>query len=145
MYFHLLLLHPLLFSHLQSFISNSEVMMVLYYHSLHDTGNWWDPLYIFRLLGQILLRLFMSSVSLLVILHQFIMQHYFVCFVIFEVPSLDHCCTVMIRLFLYELILTLDRPMVRTHATPPQVFVFFWVSLSFLGVAVSGCCVSVQH
>ena len=67
----------------------------------------------------------MSSVSLLVLPHQFIMRHYFVCFVISEAASLDHCYTVLIRLFLYELILMLDGPMIRTHATPPHSFVFF--------------------
>jgi len=87
------------------------------------------------LLDQIFLKLFMSSVSLLVLPHQFIMRHYFVCFVISEAASLDHCYTVLIRLFLYELILMLDGPMIRTHATPPHAFVFFWVPLSFLGIA----------
>ena len=108
--------------------------MILYYRSLHGIKNWWDPLYIFLLLDQIFLRLFMSSVSLLVLFHLFIMRHYFMCFVIFKAPSLDHCCTVLILPFLYELILTLDRLMIRTHASPPQASVFFWVPLSFLGV-----------
>ena len=93
--------------------------------SLHDTENWWDLLYSFLLFDQIFLRMFMSSVSLSVLPHQFIMRHYFVCFVIFETPSLDHCCIVLIRLFLCELILTLDGPMIRTHAAPPHVFAFF--------------------
>ena len=124
--------NPLLFPHLWSFISNSDAMMLLHYCSLHCTGNWWDFFYIFLLLDQIFFWLFISSVSLLVLLHQFIMPHYFVCFVIFEASSLDHCCTVLIRLFLYELILMLDGSMFRTHAAPPQTFAFFWVPLSFL-------------
>ena len=44
-------------------------------------------------------------------------------------------CTVLIRLFLYELILTLNEPMIHTHVAPPQASIFFWVPLSFLGVA----------
>ena len=128
----LLFLHPLLFSHLWSFISNSDMMMVLYYRSLHDTKNWWDLLYIFLLLDQIFLRLFMSSVSMLVLPHQFIIRHYFVCFIISEASSLDHCHTVLICLFLYELILTLDRPMIWTHAAPPQASAFFAFLFHFL-------------
>ena len=87
------------------------------------------------LLDQIFVWLFMSSVSLFVLPHQYIMRHYFVCLVISEAPSLNHCYIVSIRLFLYELILMLNRLKIRTNAVPPQPSAFFWVYLSFFGVA----------
>lgn len=99
-------------------------MMVLLYHNLHGTWSGWILSFILLLLARIFIRLFMSSVNLLVLPPRLIMQHYFVCFVIFDTPSVTHCSTVLIPHFLFGLILMLDGLMISTHVAPPQASAF---------------------